>query len=329
MTSARTILVAGLVLATGLAGCFGGDAPPSAYSVSASGGHVADGWDHSGENLVQGAASMEGAVNVDEDTGIVNITFEAWNSSWTITHDTFTESAGFQDGGIARDVVEHGDSGQGHTDIPRVEGEVMTWGSAEVLRDGEPYAVTGSGAWSAHIMFNENTVRGSDGAILNADGSAPFDPGSPADARIAEDDPQALLEMKAPDGADAAREPVVVNDTIMVSGPGAGGEVEVPTEAFSTASIDVATSGGDSPLQGGTIEVRIEDSNGTALQEDSAQFGPDEGYANTFEVTDVSGPVTVAVSGNGTYEAQVDALVTYDDHSHITVTWDDYTLDPR
>jgi hypothetical protein len=30
-----------------------------------------------------------GIVDVAEDTGVVNITFDAWGSSWTIQHDTF------------------------------------------------------------------------------------------------------------------------------------------------------------------------------------------------------------------------------------------------
>jgi hypothetical protein len=328
MSWVRPLLLASVLVTAGLAGCFGDDDPPDRFQASASGGAVADGWAHDGEGLVTGAASMGGIVDVAEDTGVVNITFDAWGSSWTITHDTFQQSAEFQDGGIARDVVEHGDSGQGHTLIPRVQGEVMTWGTAEVLRDREPYTIEQQGSWSAHIMFNENTVRGSDGQILAGDGSTPYSPDAPGDATIVEDDPQALLELTAPGGMDEAREPARINDTVTVSGPDSSEAFELPTDTYATATANVTAEGGEMGLGGGTIEVRIVDDNGTTLQSDEAQLAPGETYDNSFEVTDVDAPVTLELSGNGTYEATVDAIVEYGDRSHITVTWDDYQLDP-
>lgn len=336
MASKRSILLGALLVTTALAGCFGDDAPPAAYTVEASGGSAADSWDYDGSTLTDAGATLEGQLDHEADTGVLNVTFEAWGSTWTVTHDSFAGAEDFKQGGIALDVVEHGDSGVGSTVIPISRGELMTWGNAEVFRDGDPYTVARGpgGTWSAHLMLLEDAIRGPDGQITTADGSAPFDPSTPGDARVLEDDPQAMLELTAPSGADSARAPAPVNGSIEIQTPTTTeGSLEIPTAAYSTATLTVNTTPSQGVmgqgLQGGQIDVRIVDEEGTAIAEDSAEFTPNEPYSGTFEVTDVAAPTTLIVSGNGTYTAEVTGQVVYDDHPHITLTWDDYALEPR
>ncbi len=328
MSNLRPLLLGALLVATAAAGCLGGDEQPTAYDVQATGGHVANGWAYDGQPMASGVASLEGFVDAEENRGSLNITYEAWNSTWEIRHAQFEGQQDFHDGGIALDVTEHGDSGVGHTEIPRIDGILLTWGSAEVLRDGEPYEITQPGTWSAHMMFNENTIRGTNGQILQEDQSTPFDPSSPGNAHIEEDNPQALIELTSPGGDDDARQPANMSETIQIQGQGEQGSVEVPTSAHSRATIGISTET-EIPLHGGTIEVQIVDTEGEALAQDEAEITPLEPYSGSWEINDATGPVEVIVSGSGTYEAAVSAEVQYDDHPHITITWDDYMLEPR
>lgn len=328
MSKVRSFLVGVLLVATAFAGCLGDDSPPAQYDVQASGGHVANGWAYDGTDLQTSVADVEGFVDAENNRGSLNITYEAWNSTWEIQHAQFEGSQDFHDGGIALGVTEHGDSGMGHTEIPRIDGRVLTWGTAEVLRDGEPYEITQPGTWSAHMMFNENTIRDANGQILQEDQSTPFDPSQPGNAYIQEEDPQAIIELTSPGGSDDAREPAMVDETIEIVGHEAQGSVEVPTSPHSRASVNLTTEA-EAPLQGGSITVEIVDEEGEVLVEDSGEVTPLEPYEGSWEIDGLAGPVQVVVSGSGTYTANVGAEVTYDDHPHITITWDDYDLEPR
>lgn len=328
MPKVRSFLVGLLLVATAFAGCLGDDGPATQYDVQASSGHVANGWAYDGAELESSVASLEGSLDAETNTGSLNITYDAWGSTWEIRHSQFQGSQDFHDGGIALDVTEHGDSGVGHTEIPRIDGLVLTWGTAEVLRDGEPYEITQTGTWSAHMMFNENTIRGPGGQILQEDQSAPFDPSNPGNAYIEEDNPQALIELTSPGGAEDAREDATVSESIEIVGHEDQGSTEIPTSQNSQATINITTEA-DSPLQGGSVMVEIVDEEGEVLAEDEGEITPAAPYEGSWTIEDLSGPVQVVVSGSGTYTANVDATVAYDDHPHITITWDDYDLTPR
>lgn len=328
MSKVRSLLAGLLLVAIAFAGCIGADDPPTQYDVQASSGHVANGWAYDGAALESNVASLEGFLDAEANSGSLNITYEAWGSTWEIRHDHFEESQDFHDGGIALGVTEHGDTGVGHTEIPRIDGLVLTWGTAEVLRDGEPYEISQSGTWSAHMMFNENTIRDSSGQILQADQSGPFDPNDPGNAYIEDDNPQAIIELTSPGGADDAREDASVNETVEIVGFDDQGSVELPTSSYSHAMIDLTTET-EVPLQGGSITVEIVDEDGEVLAEDEGEITPLDPYEASWTIEDVDGPVHVVVSGSGTYTAHVDAMVMYDDHPHITITWDDYDLTAR
>lgn len=331
MPQVRTILVGMVLLTTSIAGCFGGDEVPTSYNVSASGGVVSDGWAYNGTGLVQAGASIEGPVDVAADNGSLTVTFEAWNSTWEATHASFSGQESYKAGGIAQNLVAHGDTGTASTAIPRVNLRLATWGSAELLRDGEPYTIANgsTGPWTAHLMLSEDTVRGPDGRITKANATGPYDPSTPTNARVIEDDRQAILEFIAPSGEDSARAPASVNESFTF-GPGMSPQasVDVPTDRYSSAVVNVSTSGTQG-IQAGDIQVRVLDANGTAIAEDSAQITPNQPYDQSFQLPSPGGPTTVQIAGNGTYEATVTAQVTYSDHPFIVITWDEFTLEPR
>lgn len=331
MGSLRSILLGLLVASTALAGCFGDDAPPSAYQVSASGGDVSEGWAYDGAGLVDGQASLEGAVDVEADTGQLNLTFQAWNSSWTVEHASFSGQEAYKEGGIAQQLTAHGDTGVASTAIPEIRLDLATWGSAEVLRDGQPYAPGGSAgeAWTAHLMFSKDTIRGPDGLISDGNATGPYDPSAPNDARVTSDDKQVIIEVISPDGQEARRAPATVNESFdFAPGMSPQADVPLPTDAYSTATVDVATSGTEG-VQAGNITVRFVDPNGTVIEEDSAEVAPNQPYNSSFELTGLTGETTVQIRGMGSYQVSLDARITYDDHSFIVLTMDDYTLEAR
>lgn len=331
MASLRSILLGTLLASAALAGCFGDDAPPSAYQVSASGGTVSEDWAYNGTGLVESQANLEGAVDVEEDTGQLNLTFQAWNSSWTVTHASFSGQEDYKAGGIAQDLVAHGDSGVSSTAIPEVRLDLATWGTAEVLRDGEPYSIGEGpgGAWTAHLMLSKDTVRGPDGLIADANETGPYDPDAPSDGRVIEDDPQAIMELISPSGKDARRAPATVNESFdFAPGMSPDADVALPTEAYSSAAVAIGTSGTEG-VQAGNITIRFVDPNGTVLEEDEGEITPNQAYNNTFELADLTGETTLQIRGMGSYQVTVDAEVTYDDHSFIILFMDDYTLEPR
>lgn len=331
MAPVRPILVGLMVATTALAGCFGGDELPTRYTVQASGGSVSDGWAYDGQDLVSAGATVDGNVDVEADAGVLNVTFEAWNSTWSATLDSFSGSEAFMGGGIAQEIRVHGDTGQASTAIPAIDLELGTWGTATLLRDGEPYAIGpdgADGAWFAHLMLSKDTVRGPDGLIAQENATGPYDPAQPTNGRVIEDDAQGILELIAPSGEDAARAPQNVSESASFQGPGSSQAFPLPTTAYSSATVRVSTSGAQN-IQVGDVQVSIVDENGTVLAEGSGQVTPNSGFNQTWTLDGLSGPTTVEVRGNGTYDVNVDARVTYDDHSFVVVTWDDYALEPR
>lgn len=329
MLEARSTLLAGLLVVAALAGCIGGDDTPPTRTVSASGGLASDGYAYDGQGLVSASATLEGQVDVDEDTGLLNVSFEAWNSTWTVTYGTFSGQEDFKEGGIVADLTEHGDSGVSTPEIPTIRGELVTYGSAEVLRDGAPYSIgDGSGDWSSHLMLSQDSVRGSDGLIAKSDNSTPYDPSTPGDARIIEDDRQGLLKLVAPSGEDAGRAPTDISEMFSFAGPNNTESVELATAPYASATLQVSTTATQGAISIGQIEVTIVDQNGTELASGGGQVTPNQGYNETFSLQDLDGPVTVEVSGDGGYDVNIAGQITYDDHPFIVVTWDDYTLEP-
>lgn len=325
-------LVAGLLLLATLAsaGCFGDDPLPAERTVSASGGKTSGGWAYDGAGVSGSSATLEGTLNNVENTGLVTVSFDHAGSRYVATFDQFAESKPFQDGGVVFELLEHGDTGVADASIPRIHAIVAAWGTAKVTKDGAPLVGKAGDAWTAHLMVSRDTVRGADGKITKADGATPYDPASPADARRVENDPQALFFIKHPDGETAKRAPVTGSAPLALSGPNQAVSTEIPAEAgASGATINVTVSAGAAPVPVGQVAIRILDANGTELVSEPPQnVLPNQPIVKTYDIEGdkIAGPLTVEISGSGSYSATVDHVVTYDDHPFIVVTWDDVTV---
>lgn len=326
MQKARALGLAAILALVATAGCFGGDEVPPVKTVSASGGLASDGYAYDGQGLEEASAELSGFVHDPDDRGSLNASFEFAGSTWEITYQSFSGQEDFKDGGVEFGLVEHGDSGTSTPIIPTIDGEIVTYGTATVLRDGQPATDPqgNSGPWSAHLMLSHDTIRGPDGLITKADGSTPYDPSSPGDARIIEDDPQALLQLTAPSGPDSARAPATTNETLTVQGPGSSASTTIGAAQGATAVINVTASGGSSPLGVGNVQIQITDGNQT-LDRAEGMVQPNQDFTASFELADLNtSSLGIVASGNGTFEVEIGATVTYDDHPFIILTWDDY-----
>ena len=327
-------LVAGLVVLVSVlasAGCFGGDPVPAQRTLSASGGVASEGWAYDGASVVPASATLEGTLDNAQNAGAVTVRFDYDGSRYVATFDQFTESKPFQDGGIVFNLDEHGDTGVADASIPRIHALVAAWGTAKLTKDGAPLVGKAGDAWTAHLMVSRDTVRGSDGKITKADGVTPYDPAAPADARRVENDPQALFFLKHPDGETAARAPVAGSGSANLNGPDQTVTAEVPAEpGAASATLNVTVGAGAAPVGLGQVSVRVLDANGTELAaEPPANVLPNQPLVRSFEIPGdkITGPLTVEVSGSGTYSVTVDHVVTYDDHPFIVLTWDDVTVE--
>ncbi|HVM45217.1 MAG TPA: hypothetical protein VM582_04720, partial [Candidatus Thermoplasmatota archaeon] len=219
-----------LVLALALlAGCFGGEEVPNERQFAASGGVVTAGWSYDGASVVGRGATLQGSTNDAENTGAIDATFVIDGATWTVRVGSFAQAPGadFQDGGVAHALDEHGDTGVADTSIPRIHALVAAWGSASVMREGK---LVTQEPWSAHLMVSRDTVRGADGRITKADGTTPYDPNAPGDARRVENDPQAFLVLRHPLGDTYQRGQVPLFANLTCDAPQCAQSAEIPLE---------------------------------------------------------------------------------------------------
>lgn len=329
------ILTIVLAVALALAGCAKKPGPTS-YSFSAAGGKVSDGWARDGVGLVPGA-SLSGTLSDPDNKGSVNVSFDFQGAHYAATFAEFSEASGktFQNGGVAFNFDEHGDSGNGDAMLPRVHAKAAAWGIAGVLKDGEVLKTSaGATSWTAHLMLLDDSPRGSDGKITNAAGTASYDPTKPTDARVAKGDPQAIFYFQDPAGANASRAPVNDSKTINIQGPNATGSIDIPT-AKGAASLVVnvtitsaGPAGTPAPIAVGTATVTLKDANGNATKTATIQpITPNAPGTAHFELTanDITGPFKLQIDGSGAFTAKVDYVIAFADHPFVVVTWDDIT----
>lgn len=326
----RTVLlVAALLAAPALAGCFGSEVVPNERTFSASGGKVSAGWAYDGVNVTAGSASLEGSAVNDANSGSASASFQWAGSSWEVQFDEYAGSQDFMDGGVAFELVEHGDTGVADASIPRILAKVAAWGTATLTRDGEPVlGASGAERWTAHLMLSDTTVRGADGKITKADGTTPYDPAAPADARRVDGQPQAFLVLKSPDGQDAKRDDVDVSGTAAFLGPESTQTIAVPAERGGKVSLTLSADAGDVPLAAGQVTFRLVDEEGNVLASTpQGSVLPNQPFTGTLEAPDVPGPLKLEITGSGAFTARVGGAVTYDDHPFLVVTWDSYTME--
>lgn len=312
------------LLAVPFAGCFGAEEIADERSFTASGGSVSPGWAYDGEGLVTASATLSGQANHVDNTGRVESTFEYAGSAWSVVFDDFAETAPFMSGGVAFDLVEHGDTGVADASIPTILARVAAWGTAEVHRDGE--LVTGlSGAqrWGAHLMVSDTTVRGADGRILKSDGATPYDPASPGDATRIEGQPQAFLVLRSPDGVDAKRQDVEIDESFRFMGPESTQTHVLPARG-GAVKLDVVASSETVAL--GTFSVRILNAAGEELDAASGQVTPNADFTRTFEIPKTEGELHVEMTGAGAFDVALTGIIGYDDHPFLVITWNSVTL---
>jgi hypothetical protein len=193
-----TVLLA-IAFSIPVAGCVL-DPASQPYQAYGSKGSYAIGFAYDGRGIVP----FDGPVYLDVDeranTGRLIAKGAIGGVAFEVLMDEFAASKSFHDGGIARDLIEHGDSGVGDKTIPRVDLAMAGWGRARILYDGQPFPdpITGNETWIAHFMVLRTGVRdNATGAIYaDANKTRTYDPNDPANATSSSDDAEIHLVLR-------------------------------------------------------------------------------------------------------------------------------------
>jgi hypothetical protein len=106
----------------------------------------------------------------------------------------------YWEGGVATDVLLHGDSGQEAPVLPTVFNKAASWGPALIFVDGEQLmgaekimgAPNVMGAFAGHMMYSNEMRDPETGFVANADGDEPFSPMQPANGNAYDEDANLL-----------------------------------------------------------------------------------------------------------------------------------------
>lgn len=113
-------------------------------------------WDHldyAGKHLTPARGTIDINVNERSNAGLVTAEFTEGADRYRIVFGRFSESAPYQDGGIATRVYEHGDSGNGDPLYPKTWLYLAGWGRADVFKNGQIFYKD----YSAHFMVMERS----------------------------------------------------------------------------------------------------------------------------------------------------------------------------
>jgi hypothetical protein len=151
-------------------------------------------------------------VNPATQTGQINATWvDSNNTQWRYNQAKFTEghelyfeglySNGtakirFGSDSIAVNHYEHGNTGAGPPVLPTLFTYLGTWGPAQVWKNGKLL-----GTFMAHMMVTDGVRNPITGKVLNAAGTAPFNPMTPADGSSNPNAAQVHLIIQSPMGA--------------------------------------------------------------------------------------------------------------------------------
>jgi hypothetical protein len=322
--------VLALALASALAGCFGNDAGPTSLTLSASGGKVSEGWAYDGAGLVPSGATLTGTLDDAGNTGNVTATFDFHAGKYVVVFDRFNETKDFMGGGVRFGFDEHGESKNGDASLPMVHAKAAGWGFARLTRDGAPLVGKAGDLWTAHIMVLDDSPRGADGKILSAAGTAPYDPAKPGDAKVARGDPQVMMYVKSPDGETAMRAPLNVTKDLAFAGPPSSQSVDIASEkGAESLVVNVAITGAAGPVPGvGNATITLRDAGGNATKKADLTLLPNAPASATFTLSEkeITGAYKLVIDGAGAFNAKVEAVVVFDDHPFLVITWDDVTV---
>lgn len=324
------LLFLAVALAVGIAGC-AKPAPASTHEFSAAGGKVSPGWAYDAAGLVPGAAQLTGTLDDAANKGSVNVSFDYLGSKYVALFDQFKESKPFQDGGVRFEFDEHGNSGNGDANLPKFHAKLAAWGVAKVTKDGEPLkGGATSDVWTAHLMIARDAPRGLDGKIVKADGTTPYDPAKPDDAKLNMGKTQALFFIQSPDGPLSMRGPINDSKTLAFQGPQNVQTIDIPAEkGAASVTINITFQGtAPAPIGVGKATVTLKDAGGNATKTQDVTIAPNSPSVVTLvlQAKDIKGAYKLSIDGTGAFSAKVDTLVQYDDHPFLVVTWDEPAL---
>ncbi|RMG85199.1 MAG: hypothetical protein D6712_09910 [Chloroflexi bacterium] len=138
-------------------------------------------------------------INADEDNGIMFARF--YVEDYQLDKDTLLEGEhqitviyplfggevmpDYWEGGIADQVLLHGDSGQEAPVLPTVYNEVASWGPALVFVDGEQIQISDKplGAQAGHMMYSNEVRDPETGFVAGASPDEPYNPMAPSEAQ--------------------------------------------------------------------------------------------------------------------------------------------------
>lgn len=143
-------------------------------------------YDGTVNTAIQGKAHFD--VNADTDTGNVTIEVDGKltykqsvtkTGRWKIVQKTYSNDQPFFQGGVAIDVMMHGDSGQEAPFYPTLMGTLATWGTADVYLDDQLI----DSDLGIHTMYTSG-LRTDKHEILKSDQTCCYNPEHTSDSHV-------------------------------------------------------------------------------------------------------------------------------------------------
>lgn len=194
----RVALVLALAV---LAGCTSTSSLAGDVKWKGENARVSEGWAYDGIGVRLAEGTVEIDVNDFSNKGLVTATVYDGLTTWRVDWTDFAESRPFHDGGITRDLVEHGGTGTGDALIPEVHLLAAGWGQAKLFQNGKLVQdpATGTETLAAHFMVIDGALRDDEGRIHNASKAEPYDPTDPDDGHVEAGARQIFIQLKSED----------------------------------------------------------------------------------------------------------------------------------
>lgn len=308
MTRLLSFAAPAVVTALVLAGC--ASPPPTAFKAHGASPVMFMGYDYAGASAVPGQGAADVSVDFAKDTGTASFTFTGpGGAAFSAQFTRFMESPGkaFQQGGVRDDFPEHGNTGNGDAMLPTIHALSAGWGVGTVTLNGQPLTdpTTGQPQFALHYMVTDTGPRDpATHKVTKADGSTPYDPASPTDAKVTQAK-EIMLNIQSMGAA-----PPPTNATFSVTGTIAQPMTDETKPAFTidgpgaTVNITYALQGpapGAPPVGQATFELKADNKtvDTCAVQLPPADpTAPASGCTHTL-ASAPAGAYTVHVTGDG------------------------------
>lgn len=182
-----------------LGGCIRAEENPD-FHATATRPVVFIGYDYGAVTAQPGNGTFEVTANAQANTGSAAATFTYAGRQWEARFTRFAESRPFHEGGVRALFQEHGATGNGDAALPELRAQSAGWGVGTLTADGQPFPdpATGGSEFAMHYMVTDTAVRDPETyQVTKADGGAPYDPATPADARTFPGTGQVLLNIQS------------------------------------------------------------------------------------------------------------------------------------